>query len=95
MSRLIDADELTAQIMCMAMDKAFVYGNDAIKRSKEIFALAMIAQAPTVDAEPVTRCKDCKYNDAQQWVACTLIPQMFGKNADNNFCSYAEPKETT
>ena len=38
------------------------------------------------------RCKDCKYNDAQQWVACTLIPQMFGKTADNNFCSYAEPK---
>ena len=38
-------------------------------------------------------CKDCKYNDAQQWVACTLIPQMFGKTADNNFCSYAEPKE--
>ena len=39
------------------------------------------------------RCKNCKYNDAQQWVACTLIPQMFGKTADNNFCSYAEPKE--
>ena len=45
--------------------------------------------------EPLIRCKDCKYNDAQQWVACTLIPQMFGKTADNNFCSYAEPKETT
>jgi hypothetical protein len=48
--------------------------------------------APTIDAVPVIRCKDCKYNDAQQWVACTLIPQMFGKTADNNFCSYAEPK---
>lgn len=47
-----------------------------------------------VPHEELIRCKDCKYNDAQQWVACTLIPQMFGKTADNNFCSYAEPKET-
>lgn len=46
-----------------------------------------------VEFTKVIRCKDCKYNDAQQWVACTLIPQMFGKTADNNFCSYAEPKE--
>ena len=45
-----------------------------------------------VEFMKVIRCKDCKYNDAQQWVACTLIPQMFGKTADNNFCSYAEPK---
>lgn len=45
-----------------------------------------------VEFTKVIRCKDCKYNDAQQWVACTLIPQMFGKTADNNFCSYAEPK---
>ena len=37
------------------------------------------------------RCNDCKYNDAQQWVDCPLIPQMFGKTADNNFCSQAEP----
>lgn len=48
-----------------------------------------------VEFTKVIRCKDCKYNDAQQWVACTLIPQMFGKTADNNFCSYAEPKETS
>jgi hypothetical protein len=40
------------------------------------------------------RCMDCKYNDAQQYVDCTLMPQMFGKTVDNNFCSYAEPKET-
>jgi len=44
--------------------------------------------------QELIRCKDCKYNDAQQWVACALIPQMFGKTADNNFCSYAEPKVT-
>lgn len=40
-------------------------------------------------------CKDCKYNDAQKWVDCTLMPQMFGKTADNNFCSQAEPKVTS
>ena len=55
MTRLIDADELTAQIVGMAMDKAVVYGNAAIKGSKEIFALAMVTQAPTIDAVPVKR----------------------------------------
>jgi hypothetical protein len=45
-----------------------------------------------MNAKRLIRCRDCKYNDAQQWVECTLIPKMFGKTADNNFCSYAEPK---
>lgn len=53
MTRLIDADELTAQIMSMAIDKCIVYGDNALKRNKEIFALAMVAQAPTVDAVPI------------------------------------------
>lgn len=85
MTRLIDAD---------AYEHA-VQGNPYVSDSMKTYVRCSIQSQPTVDAVQVIRCKDCKYNDAQQWVACTLIPQMFGKTADNNFCSYAEPKETT
>ena len=50
---------------------------------------------PTVDAVPVIQCKDCKYNSNTEgnYVNCDLIPQMFGKTPDDNYCSDAEPKE--
>ena len=43
------------------------------------------------------QCKDCKYNSNTEgnYVNCDLIPQMFGKTPDDNYCSDAEPKETT
>ena len=43
------------------------------------------------------RCKDCKYNSNTEgnYVNCDLIPQMFGKTPDDNYCSDAEPKETS
>ena len=91
MTRLIDADELTAQIVGMAMDKAVVYGNAAIKGSKEIFALAMVTQAPTIDAVPVIRCEQCAHY--------TIFPVgplclEFGQIVEpSDYCSRAEPKE--
>ena len=91
MTRLIDADELTAQIMSMAIDKCIVYGNDAMKRSKEIFALAMVAQAPTVEAVPVIRCKDCYfYGTFQRKHYCTKYEHSVKQDG---FCAWAEPKE--
>lgn len=50
-----------------------------------------------VEFAKVIRCKDCRHNSNKEgnFVDCAIIPQMFGKTADNNFCSYAEPKETT
>ena len=48
-------------------------------------------------ASRLIRCKDCKYNSNTEgnYVNCDLIPQMFGKTPDDNYCSDAEPKETT
>lgn len=48
-------------------------------------------------ATRLIRCKDCKYNSNTEgnYVNCDLIPQMFGKTPDDNYCSYAEPKETS
>lgn len=50
-----------------------------------------------VEFTKVIRCKGCRHNSNKEgnFVDCAIIPQMFGKTADNNFCSYAEPKETT
>lgn len=43
------------------------------------------------------RCKDCKYNSNTEgnYVNCNIIQQMFGKTPDDNYCSWAEPKETS
>ena len=91
MTRLIDADELTAQIVGMAMDKAVVYGNAAIKGSKEIFALAMVTQAPTIDAVPVIRCKQCAhYTTFPVGPLCLEFGQIV---EPSDYCSRAEPKE--
>lgn len=40
-------------------------------------------------------CEDCKHNSNVEgnFINCDIIPQMFGKTPDNNYCSYAEPKE--
>jgi hypothetical protein len=48
-------------------------------------------------ATRMIRCNDCKYNSNTEgnYVNCDLIPQMFGKTPDDNYCSDAEPKETT
>ena len=54
-----------------------------------------VKHAPTVDAVPVIRCRDCKYNSNTDgnYVNCNIIPQMFGKTPDDNYCSWAERKE--
>lgn len=47
--------------------------------------------------QELIRCKDCKYNSNTEgnYVSCDIIPQMFGKTPDNNYCSWAELKDTT
>jgi len=77
--RLIDADDLAAKIMMEAPD--FMDGGSSITKA---FILAMIktkSVTPTVDAIPVVRCKDCKFNCA--W-----------KEKDPNwFCADGEKKD--
>ena len=45
-----------------------------------------------VEFAKVIRCKDCKYNSNTEgnYVNCDIIPQMFGKTPDDNYCSWAE-----
>lgn len=72
--RLIDADELMRKYHVSPVWDSWLEINNA----------------PTVDAVPVVRCKDCKY--------FTLSPYGCGKwkidmeygDEQNNFCSYGE-----
>lgn len=91
--RLIDADDLTMQILIMMVDKGILFGNQIIKNSKEGFAAAMVAQAQTVDAVPVIRCGDCKHSKPidSEWLECQHDKRVMKKNG---FCSWAEPKES-
>ena len=73
--RLIDADAL--------MDEANsdgAYGYVDVKQ---------ISEAPTVDAVPVVRCRECKYRDGTPGQPNILCGQMH----EDDFCSYGERKE--
>ena len=65
---------------------------DALIKStdKEIVHMWEIALAPTVDAEPVVRCKDCKYwrNDD-----CQNDSHGYCPISENDFCSRGERRE--
>lgn len=61
--------------------------------------IRLLEKAPTVDAVPVVRCKDCKWfadNNDGSWYGCwffqtiQIIPEDAPKPED--FCSYGEPK---
>ena len=76
--RLIDADALKIDIMC-------VYGSNPKY-------IKWLNHAPTVDAVPVIRCKDCKHwqcDDSESY--CDELGIF---NTDmNSYCSYAKRKE--
>ena len=50
-----------------------------------------IVNCPTVDAEPVIRCKDCKFNPEKTMLGCPMAGSM--TRNDDSFCSWAERKE--
>ena len=62
MTRLIDADALTIQVLKKAMDDAFLNGNTDMHR----LLIQVIAHQPTIDAEPVRHGKWIKA-DSQQY----------------------------
>ena len=82
--RLIDADTLIEDV-----------DGDLTDSVAEGKAIVKIENAPTIDAVPVIRCRDCKYNSNTDgnYVNCNIIPEMFGKTPDDNYCSWAERKE--
>ena len=96
--RLIDADRLNKPIYAeednitgsgMSYDEICGY-NDGID-----IAWNKIDQAPTIDAVPVVRCKDCKFGDwdsePHDAMVCMRTKDGFWRSG-NDFCSFGERK---
>lgn len=49
---------------------------------------------PESEWTQVVHCRDCKYNsNTGNYTNCDVLPQMFGRNPEDNYCSYAERRE--
>lgn len=92
--RLIDADELVKQWTIASPEP---YNTDAAE------VLDSIKKAPTIDAVPVVRCKDCMYHrKISEREREYLNPDVFtctnlaGWNYvwPDDFCSYGERRDT-
>lgn len=89
--RLIDADEL--ENIYRGWLPQLTREEDAGDRNGVETCIAVLQDAPTIDAVPVVRCKDCRYCDPEN-KHCdhpmgTLAP--FPRK-DDDFCSYAKRK---
>ena len=90
--RLIDA-----KVYCMELYDEMNYPG----RSEEFMtaidvAIADLADAPTVDAVEVVRCRECKFGDwdsePHDAMVCMRTKDGFWRSG-NDFCSYGERKE--
>ena len=89
--RLIDGDELWERLN----DEPWEHNAD-----RDEIALPIVNAAPTVDAVPVVRCKDCKWfadNNGGEWYGCKMfhVVRITPEDAPkpDDFCSYGERKE--
>jgi len=87
MTRYIDADALKLTGCC-------VTNNDGSTTVKAAVMEEDIDNAPTIDAEPVIRCRDCKFLrlTGTVWRCQNRLVMMLCDS--NDFCSRAEPKVT-
>ena len=82
--RLIDADNLVPDIC----DAEIEYGTRPVH-----FSANAIDNAPTVDAVPVVRCKDCKHHEDEE-IGMVYCPNALGGWVGENwFCADGERKE--
>ena len=93
---LIDADALLDEFLNRYTERErngnLVFAACEIKQD---FA-NMISNAPTIDAVPVVRCKDCKYGEVDEADLPTqYLCNYHGAdwNDENHFCSYGKRKE--
>lgn len=78
--RLIDANALIAEY-------------DLVHVGEPGKARKLIADAPTVDAVPVVRCKDCKWLYDEMDDYCCRSHRGLARICENSFCSYGERKD--
>ena len=91
MARLIDADALHRKVKM----ETNPYGKPTIDYNSGVKVLEWIDKAPTIDAVPVVRCKDCKYrfkNNSHSRDGCPIIDANIWMDGDD-FCSHGERKK--
>ena len=83
--RLIDANALSCEIDSCSFETSY----DCEK------VLEIIAEAPTVDAVEVVRCKDCKHGEFVDDGFSLYLCHHHGSdwNDGEHFCSYGERKD--
>ena len=91
--RLIDADALDREMYrkSFEVDDGRNVWNSGLWIRYKIFEEA-IRDAPTVDAVPVIRCKDCKRWQCDDYESYCDELGIFGTDM-NSYCSYAKRKE--
>ena len=83
--RLIDADKLIKELDALAINIATQGKTETYIRED---AVEIIDSMPTIDAVEVVRCKDCKYNDADEKIRERFCPDPTGRfMLLNGFCS--------
>lgn len=102
MSRLIDADALMESLKESAdrakkwYEDCKTYDSAMIDRAEQAIMTfnecgLRIQDAPTVDAVPVVRCKDCRFSDWYTAVNgkryCYCMEHCSSGHEDNDFCS--------
>ena len=87
--RLIDAD----RALEIVRDQRIAHPNAYHLTN---YATLILREAPTVDAVPVVRCKDCKFGDwdsePNDAMVCMRTKDGFWRSG-NDFCSFGERKE--
>ena len=73
--------------------KALLAEYDRVHIGEPGKARKLIADAPTVDAVEVVRCKDCKHYVAPQGTYVCDCFEGLNFATDNDFCSYGERKD--
>lgn len=82
--RLIDANEANKAIKKICDDYGIAYGNNYGGFADKI--ASVIDNMPTINAEPVVRCKDCKYH--QYFSGEIFCSQLLLRVEKNHYCSY-------
>ena len=84
--RLIDVDVMLHELANQSFPQSGEYG-----RARQRL-IADLRNAPTVDAVPVIRCKDCKYYEEQDETIGTCLLTESGAHI-KGYCSWAEWSE--
>ena len=86
--RLIDAD----RALEIVRDQGIAHPNAYHLTN---YATLILREAPTIDAVPVVRCKDCiRRYDTDECPMCFLIEgKYYEYTNENGFCDRGEPKE--